>query len=127
MTRDIEALPVTATTKAGGGGTPGACSAKWTTNAWNTGFTAEVTLTNTSSTPVPNWKASFTLPAGQSVTSTWNAAVTPSSGSVIARGVDWNKDLAAGGSVSFGFQGTHGGSYSKPSSLTLNGAVCKLS
>ncbi|MFG3100536.1 glycoside hydrolase family 6 protein [Streptomyces sp. NPDC048182] len=118
---------VTATTKAGGGTTPGACTAKWTANSWNTGFTADVTLTNTSTTAVKNWKASFTLPAGQTVTSVWNAVITPSSGAVTASGVDFNKDLTAGGSASFGFQGTHGGTYAKPTSVTVNGASCTLS
>lgn len=104
--------------------TPGACRVTYTTNAWNTGFTAAVTVTNTSTTPLSSWALGFTLPPGQTVTSAWNATITPASGQVTARNAPYNASIAPGASVSFGFQATHTGNTSPPTSFTLNGAAC---
>jgi cellulase/cellobiase CelA1 len=105
------------------GGTA-ACQVTYAPNTWNTGFTANVTVANTGSTPVNGWTLGFTLPSGQTITSSWNATLTGSSGAVTARNVTWNGGIPANGSQSFGFQGTYTGSYSSPSAFTLNGAAC---
>ncbi|MGW0552449.1 GH12 family glycosyl hydrolase domain-containing protein [Streptomyces altiplanensis] len=110
----------------GGPGTPGACRVAYGANAWPGGFTAEVTVTNTSATPVNGWKVAFGLPAGQSVTHAWNAAVTPSSGTVTATNTASNALIAAGGSQSFGFQGTYSGTFTEPTQFSLNGTACTV-
>ncbi|MEQ4720114.1 PHB depolymerase family esterase [Nonomuraea sp. B19D2] len=119
-----------------GGGTPttppqtptpppgGACGVTYTTNTWNTGFTAAVTVKNTSTTQLSSWALTFTLPAGQTVTSAWNATISPASGQVTARNVSYNGTVAPGASASFGFQATHNGNTAKPAAFTLNGATC---
>jgi cellulase/cellobiase CelA1 len=89
-------------------------------NPWNTGFTASVTST----AQLSSWALAFTLPAGQTVTSAWNATVSPGSGQVTARNVSYNGTLAPGASTRFGFQATHNGDTSKPAAFTLNGAAC---
>ncbi|MFD3513628.1 cellulose binding domain-containing protein [Streptomyces sp. NPDC058657] len=106
--------------------TPGACQVRYATQSWPGGFVADVTLTNGSATPVDGWKAAFTLPAGQSVTHAWNASLSPASGAVTATGTASNARIPAGGSTSFGFQGTYTGSFEKPTRFTLNGAVCAV-
>ncbi len=113
--------PTPTTPPPGGGAT---CRVTYTPNAWNTGFTTEVTIANTGSSAVNGWTLAFTLPSGQAVTSAWNAEVTTSGSAVTARNVSWNSAIAPGGSVSFGFQGTHGGSYSSPTAFSLNGTAC---
>jgi cellulase/cellobiase CelA1 len=97
-------------------------------NAWNTGFTSNFTVTNNSSTAINGWSLVFTLPAGQVITSTWNATYTPTSGQVTARNVGFNAVIGAnGGSISgFGFQATHTGNTAKPTSYTLNGTACTV-
>ena len=57
-------------------------------------------------------------------TSGWNAAYTPTSGTVAARNVSYNATIAPGASVGIGFQATHTGNTAKPTSFTLNGATC---
>ncbi len=99
----------------------------YTENVWPGGFTANVTVRNNGSSPVNNWRLAFTLPSGQSVTSAWNATISPSSGSVTVTPESYNSTIAAGGSQSFGFQGTYSGSFSKPSSFSLNGTACSVS
>ena len=103
---------------------PGDCQVTYTMNTWNTGFTAEVTVTNTSQSPLSSWALGFTLPAGQTITSAWNATITPDSGQVTARNVSYNGSIAPGGSASFGFQATHSGDTGKPTDFTLNGTAC---
>ncbi|TXS44778.1 GH12 family glycosyl hydrolase domain-containing protein [Streptomyces sp. t39] len=104
----------------------GACAVTYVPNVWPGGFTAEVTVKNSGTAPVDGWDLGFTLPAGQSVTSAWNAAVSPSGGAVTARDIGFNQRIQAGGTQSFGFQGTYTGSYAEPAAFTLNGRSCSV-
>jgi hypothetical protein len=114
------------------GGTPGgpdpggtaACAVSYGTNAWQDGFTADVTVTNTGTAPVDGWRLAFTLPSGQRITNAWNASVTPSTGAVTATGASHNARIAPGGSLSFGFQGTYGGAFAEPAAFRLNDTAC---
>ncbi|MET9800021.1 cellulose binding domain-containing protein [Streptomyces sp. NPDC006368] len=107
-------------------GTPAACKVTYATNVWPGGFTADVTVANTSPTPVDGWKVAFTLPSGQRVTQAWNATITPSSGAVTASNTSGNGRIAANGSQSFGFQGTYTGTFAKPTQFSLNGTACAV-
>ncbi|RQX04957.1 cellulose binding domain-containing protein, partial [Micromonospora arida] len=104
----------------------GDCRVAYTVNAWNSGLTASVSVTNTSSTPVNGWALAFTLPSGQSITSGWNATYSPSSGAVTARNVSYNATIAPNTSVDIGFQATHTGGTGRPSAFTLNGTACTV-
>ncbi|WP_435213237.1 extracellular catalytic domain type 1 short-chain-length polyhydroxyalkanoate depolymerase [Streptomyces sp. bgisy034] len=112
----------------GGGPTPqpqpGACKVGVTTNAWNTGLTASVILTNTSSTSVNGWSLGFTLPTGQTITNGWGATYAPSSGAVTATNASYNSALAPGASVSIGYRAHHTGNSAAPGGFTLDGTVC---
>ncbi|MEU3414696.1 MULTISPECIES: extracellular catalytic domain type 1 short-chain-length polyhydroxyalkanoate depolymerase [unclassified Streptomyces] len=102
----------------------GACRVTYTNSTWNTGLTAAITVTNTGTTPVDGWALTFALPAGQTITSGWNAQFSPSSGTVTARNATYNATLAPGASTTLGFQATHTGDTSAPASFSLNGAAC---
>ncbi|WP_433287863.1 extracellular catalytic domain type 1 short-chain-length polyhydroxyalkanoate depolymerase [Micromonospora sp. CA-244673] len=104
----------------------GGCRVAYAVNAWNTGLTASVTITNTAATAVNGWGLAFTLPAGQSITNGWNATYAPASGAVTARNVSYNGAIAPNGSVSIGFQATHTGNTGRPTSFALNGTPCTL-
>ncbi|GAA3243618.1 hypothetical protein GCM10020256_68610 [Streptomyces thermocoprophilus] len=43
---------------------PGACRVQATTNAWNTGLTGSITITNTGTSTLTGWQLGFT-PAGR--------------------------------------------------------------
>ncbi|MDG4779450.1 cellulose binding domain-containing protein [Micromonospora sp. WMMD961] len=100
------------------------CAVKYTANSWNNGFTADVQVTNTGSSAINGWTLNYSLPSGQTVTNAWNATVNQSGSAVTARNVGHNGSIAPGGTASFGYQGTLNGSYSSPTSFTLNGATC---
>jgi cellulase/cellobiase CelA1 len=116
--------PTTAppTTPPPGGG--GACRVAYKANSWNAGFTADVTITNTGSSAINGWALTYSLPSGQQITSSWNATVTQSGSAVTARNINWNGNLAPGGTAAFGYQGTLSGSYSSPTAFSLNGSAC---
>ena len=105
--------------------TPGGCRIGYVVNAWNTGLTATITITN-SGPPLNGWTLGFTLPAGQTLTSGWNATYTGTSGAVTARNVSYNGTLATGASTSIGLQATHTGDSSRPAAFTLNGVACSV-
>ena len=106
-----------------GGGT-GACRVANSVNAWNTGLTDNITITNTGTTAINGWSLKFTLAAGQAITSGWSATYAPASGQVTATNVSYNAAIPAGGSTTIGFQASHTGNSAAPTGFTLNGAAC---
>ncbi|WFE97783.1 cellulose binding domain-containing protein [Micromonospora sp. WMMD987] len=102
------------------------CRVAYTVNAWNSGLTASISVTNTSSTTVNGWALAFTLPGGQTITAGWNATYSPASGAVTARNVSYNGTIAPNTSVDVGFQADHTGNAGRPSSFTLNGTACTV-
>lgn len=102
------------------------CRVGYSVNAWNTGLTTDITITNTGGTAVNGWSLAFTLPTGQTITNGWNAAYSPTSGAVTARNLSYNSTIESGGSVTIGFQATHTGNTAAPTSFTLNGTSCAV-
>ncbi|GIJ32621.1 endo-1,4-beta-xylanase [Micromonospora sediminimaris] len=72
---------------------------------WNGGFVAQIRVTAGSSS-LNGWAVTIGLPGGSSVTNTWNASSSGTSGNVTFRNVSYNGSVGAGGTASFGFQGT---------------------
>lgn len=103
---------------------PGACRVTATTNAWNTGLTGSVTITNTGTTTIDGWRLGLTLPAGQTITNGWGATYAPASGVVTATNVSYDRTIAPNASVTIGYQANHTGDSAAPSAFTLNGTAC---
>lgn len=102
----------------------GACRVGTAVNAWNTGLTENITITNTGSAAVSGWSLTFTLPAGQTITSGWSATYAPAGGQVTATNVAYNAELAPGASTTIGFQAGHTGNTGAATAFALNGAAC---
>jgi len=100
-----------------------ACDVAYTTNDWQGGFTANITLKNLGD-PLTSWNLGFTFAAGQRVQQGWSATWAQSGTQVTARNLDWNGALATGASTSIGFNGSWSGSNPKPTSFTVNGVTC---
>ncbi|MGW4800735.1 glycoside hydrolase family 3 N-terminal domain-containing protein [Nonomuraea sp. NPDC004297] len=109
---------VTVTTT--GGGTGGGCSVTPSTQSqWGSGYVVQATVANTGGAARTGWTVTFTLPAGHTVTGSWNAVLTVSGQTVTARNAAHNGSLAAGASTSFGFQaGRPDGNTALPSGYT---------
>jgi mannan endo-1,4-beta-mannosidase len=92
----------------------GGCSASYsTTGQWTGGFQGDVRVT-AGSAAINGWTVTLTFANGQTVTQSWNAAVTSSGSTVTARNVSYNGRLAAAASTTFGFLGSWTGSNTAP-------------
>ncbi|WP_431877687.1 endo-1,4-beta-xylanase [Micromonospora marina] len=83
----------------------GACTATFTTNQWPGGFVTNVRIT-AGAGGLNGWTVSLTVPSGSAVTNTWSAQASGTTGAVTFRNVDYNRQVGAGGTTEFGFQGT---------------------
>ncbi|MGW4106110.1 GDSL-type esterase/lipase family protein [Streptomyces sp. NPDC004976] len=100
----------------GGPGDPGdpgdpdarACTASFhTVAAWQGGYQAEVTVTNTSAAPVTGWTVTVVPAGGARVTQVWNGTLdTSADGTATVTDAGWNAALAPGTSTAFGLIAT---------------------
>ena len=90
-------------------------------HAWQTGFIAHFTVTNSSMVQLTDWKLEFDLPVGESVSHTWNSTLAQSGTHYVLTPANWNRTIAPGGSATGGLRGVLTGSYSPPSNCLLNG------
>ncbi len=83
-------------------------------NAWGSGFTGAIRVTNTGTSSKSGWTASWQYSGSNRITSSWNVSLSGSN-PYSATGVSWNSTIGAGQTVEFGFQGnTNGGSVETP-------------
>ncbi|RGC67992.1 Chitinase 63 precursor [Micromonospora sp. MW-13] len=113
----VAAVPMTS---AFGAGSVTATFAK--AQDWGTGHEARVTVANGSAASVDTWRIEFDLPAGTTISSSWDADVTSSGNHYVAVKKSWAGPLPAGASFSWGYNGT--GAYKAPLNCTVNGAPC---
>ena len=122
----VDATPPPTTTTTTPPPPVGACRVSYLVqNDWGSGFTAQVTLTNTGTAAVSGWTLAFAFPGNQNLTPPgWSATWTQSSRDVTARNLDWNGTIGAGSSVAVGFNGTYSGGNPRPTAFALNGSTC---
>ncbi len=89
-------------------------------HTWQTGFIARFAITNSSTAPLTDWKLEFDMPAGQSVSHTWNSTLAQYGTHYVLTPANWNRTIAPGGSATGGLRGVLTGSYSPPSNCQLN-------
>jgi hypothetical protein len=106
------------------GAATGGCHVTYTPSNWQGGFTANVTIADNGSSAISGWTLTFAFPGDQKITNAWNASVTQSGTGVTATNLSYNAVIPAGGSQSFGFQGTWTASDASPTSFTVNGIAC---
>ncbi|MEU7471118.1 cellulose binding domain-containing protein [Streptomyces sp. NPDC044984] len=111
------------TSSATADGEPAACRADYDlVNQWPDGFQATVTVTTRD--PLDSWRVGFAFPDGQRVTQAWDASLDQDGSHVTATAADYNKSIAAGGKLAFGFLASRDGTNRPPSGFTLNGRTC---
>jgi endo-1,4-beta-xylanase len=113
--------PVSITTT--GGSTGGSCSATLPVqSAWSGGYVIQAVMTNGTSA-ITSWTITFTLPAGQTITNSWNVSITVSGTTATARNLSYNGATPANGTQSWGFQASRATS----DNSTASGATCTAS
>jgi cellulose 1,4-beta-cellobiosidase len=101
------------------------CSVSYTiTNQWNTGFGANINITNLGD-PITSWTLKWSFANGQTIQSGWNGSFSQSGSAVTVTSLSYNGSIATGGSATgIGFNGNWSGSNTVPTSFTLNGNTC---
>jgi hypothetical protein len=101
----------------------GASASFQVTSDWGTGFGGQITIANGGSAAISNWTLSFTW--DRSITQIWDASVVSHAGNqYVITNAGWNSTIAAGGSVSFGFNGAAGNvGTDAPTNYALNGVA----
>jgi len=89
-------------------------------NEWSNGYVASIVVKNDTGTAVNNWSVNWQY-TNNRITNSWNANLSGSN-PYTATNVSWNGSIAAGQSISFGFQGTKNGSNAERPHI--NGTLC---
>ncbi|WP_082495187.1 glycosyl hydrolase family 18 protein [Cellulomonas sp. Leaf334] len=89
---------------------------------WGTGHQVTVKVTNAGSAPVNAWTLEFDLPAGDTVTSSWDADVTRAGNHYTAKSKSWAGPVAPGASFTWGYVAT--GPFKSPTACSINGVAC---
>src|SRR3984885_2269977 len=100
------------------------CSVSYTVpSQWNTGFTANIVITNLGS-PLTSWNLGYGYSGNQSLQSGWNGTWTQSGANVTVANASWNGSVATNGTVTIGANFNYSGTNTSPTTFTLNGATC---
>jgi mannan endo-1,4-beta-mannosidase len=94
------AVPVTTP----GGGTGGCSATIPVQSQWSGGYVVQAVTTNTRTSNISAWTVTFTLPAGQTITNSWNVSITISGTTVTAHNLSYNGTIAPNGTQGWGFQ-----------------------
>jgi len=87
-------------------GPQAACTARFAVDeAWSTGFTATVVVTNSGGLPVEGWAVDWTFPADQRVRNSWDSVLVQSGKAVRAVNAAYNAKIDVAGTAEFGFVG----------------------
>jgi O-glycosyl hydrolase len=109
----------------GPAGSAGACTVTYSTQSqWAGGFVANVTIANPGPAAISGWTLGFTFPGDQKITNAWGGTVSQAGEKVSIVNAGYNGAIAAGSSVSLGFQGTWANSDAAPTAFTVNGTTC---
>ncbi|MEV4412594.1 cellulose binding domain-containing protein [Catellatospora sp. NPDC049609] len=88
---------------------------------WPSGYVGKMTVHNPGPATLTSWRVEFDLPAGTTLGSYWNAAMTRDGSRFLFTNMAWNGTLAAGASTSFGWVADGVG---EPQGCRVNGAAC---
>ncbi|WP_105968878.1 cellulose-binding domain-containing protein [Streptomyces geranii] len=102
---------------------PASCEVEYDlVNEWPDGFQATISVTSTKA--VDGWRIAWSFRNGQQVGQMWDAGFSQDGARVTATAADYNRTIAADGTVSFGFLASWQGSNTAPFDFTLNGSTC---
>jgi len=120
------ALTVSSSSSGGSGG----CTVDYTISQYNSSqFGATVGVKNGGSSTLSGWSLTWTFANGQTITSSWNGAVSQSGANVTVSeqsGQTWENIPPGGTYTGFGFNGNWSGTNAIPTNFKLNGTACTI-
>jgi O-glycosyl hydrolase len=103
----------------------GSCHVAYTLNSsWPGGFTAQVVINNTGTAAINGWSLTFTFPGDEKITENYNGSFSQTGEAATLTNASYNGTIAAGSSITDGFQGTWTNSVANPTSFAVNGTTC---
>lgn len=96
------------------------------TGQWSGGFQASVTVRNTGTAAVNGWSLLWSFANDESVREMWDASGRQYGRIVTAANASYNRQIAADGSVRFGFNGSSRRTHTPPAAFTFNGVKCAV-
>lgn len=101
-----------------------ACAADFNiVESWSSGFTSDLTVTNTGNRAVGDWKVTFSLVGNYKVTSSWGGRLSQDGRTVTISG-GAGDSISPDRSRSFGFVVSGNGNPKPPTDIALNGTAC---
>ena len=95
-------------------------------NDWKTGFTGNLSITDTGSAGIHGWVLTWTWPGNQQLSGAWNANGTQSGAAVTFSSESYNGAIAAGATLTgIGFNANYSGTNTLPAVFYLNGVECQ--
>ncbi|UCM90303.1 glycoside hydrolase family 6 protein [Streptomyces marincola] len=101
-----------------------ACEVDYSANDWGSGFTANLSITNTGSTATNGWTLTYSYTGNQRLSQGWNGQWSQSGQTVSVRDTGWNGAIAPNATVSTGANFTYSGTNAAPTSFAVNGVTC---
>jgi hypothetical protein len=93
---------------------------------WGQGFTGNISITNTGSTPIQSWSLTWTFPGNQQIYGAWNATAVQTGTGVTLNNEPWNGTIGAGATLAgIGFNANYSGTNTSPATFALNGVACQ--
>lgn len=89
------------------------------------GFTADITITNTSSSTINGWQLVFSYKQGQQIVGSMNAHSTQQGNQIMLTNMSNDATIAAGQSLTVTVAGMWNGSNPPPTAFTLNNTTCQ--
>ena len=100
------------------------CRVNYSVNQWNTGFTANINLTNLGDPITNGWTLTWDFAGTQKITQGWSGTFTQSGQHVSVANPSWATSLATNSTYSLGFNADYTGTNAAPASFSLNGVAC---
>ncbi len=95
-------------------------------NDWGSGFTGNLSITNSGSTALTSWTVTWTYSGNQQITQAWNSNYTQSGKSVTLTNASWNATIAPGATLTgIGWNANYSGPNTNPTVFYLNGTACR--
>jgi acetyl esterase/lipase len=89
---------------------------------WGTGFTGDLTLTNTGNTAINGWTLEFDFTGNIDASQIWSAQIVSHVGNhYVIQNAAWDATIAPGKSITFRFNADYGADHTEPSNYLLNG------
>ena len=96
------------------------------TQTWQGGFSGSYTVINDTNAAVDSWSVTFSLPAGETVTSAWNGTLTQSGDNYTITSPTWATPLASGATADVvGLDISSGATQTDPVDCLINGGPCQ--